>query len=236
MKLIISRKGFDTGSGGGPSPIVDGRPISLPIPVGRGEGGGVTYDSIGLGDHVRDPQALCHHDPFFHDGRVAFGQAGAAQGHLRNQAVGVGDIFLFFGLFAERGGGEWHHRIFGYLRVCEVIDVATADARPDFASNHAHFANLEWANNTLYVGQGAAAWRASEMLRLTVPLGPVSLWGVPVWLHQKCALSYHRAPSRWLGDNRLQTVARGQEFVTDITDDTEAQAWAEAIIDEIERG
>lgn len=35
MRIIFSRKGFDTGSGGKPSPIVDGRPISLPIPATR---------------------------------------------------------------------------------------------------------------------------------------------------------------------------------------------------------
>ncbi|MEL6529675.1 MAG: hypothetical protein AAFQ27_06905, partial [Pseudomonadota bacterium] len=28
MKVILSRKGFDSSAGGGPSPIVDGRPIS----------------------------------------------------------------------------------------------------------------------------------------------------------------------------------------------------------------
>ena len=36
MKIILSRKGFDSSSGGGPSPIVDGRCLSLPIPEVRG--------------------------------------------------------------------------------------------------------------------------------------------------------------------------------------------------------
>jgi hypothetical protein len=36
MKIILSRKGFDQGSGGGPSPIFpDGTMVSLPIPAGR---------------------------------------------------------------------------------------------------------------------------------------------------------------------------------------------------------
>lgn len=36
MKLILSRKGFDTHNGGGPSPILpDGRMLSLPIPERR---------------------------------------------------------------------------------------------------------------------------------------------------------------------------------------------------------
>ena len=33
MKLILSRKGFDSSAGGGPSPILpNGRMVSLPIP------------------------------------------------------------------------------------------------------------------------------------------------------------------------------------------------------------
>ena len=37
-KLILSRKGFDSGSGGCPSPIFpDGTMFSLPIPSGDGE-------------------------------------------------------------------------------------------------------------------------------------------------------------------------------------------------------
>ncbi len=34
MKIIISRKGFDSKYGGCPSPIIGNRPISLPIPIG----------------------------------------------------------------------------------------------------------------------------------------------------------------------------------------------------------
>jgi hypothetical protein len=33
VKLIFSRKGFDSSAGGVPSPLVDCRPISLPIPT-----------------------------------------------------------------------------------------------------------------------------------------------------------------------------------------------------------
>jgi len=35
--------------------------------------------------------------------RPLFGQSGAAQGHLRNQHVNIGDVFLFFGLFDVTG-------------------------------------------------------------------------------------------------------------------------------------
>jgi hypothetical protein len=46
MKVILSRKGFDSASGGMPSPILpDGTLISLPIPCDR-PGSGVPYASI----------------------------------------------------------------------------------------------------------------------------------------------------------------------------------------------
>lgn len=33
--------------------------------------------------------------------RPAFGQSGAAAGHLFNQEVGIGDLFMFFGWFRK---------------------------------------------------------------------------------------------------------------------------------------
>jgi hypothetical protein len=106
VRIIFSRKGFDSGVGGVPSPIIDGRPISLPIPTNRRSE--TTYADLGLSEIVEAATkgriagtSLCHHDPMFEQGRCAFGQTGAAQAHLANNAVGVGDVFLFFGLFAE---------------------------------------------------------------------------------------------------------------------------------------
>ena len=234
-RLIFSRKGFDSGSGGGSSPIVNGRPISLPIPARTTNDASRTrYRDIGLADHVRDGAAWCHHDPFFSDcGRVAFGQHGAAQSHLAKHGVGAGDVFLFFGWF--RGGArDDHHRIFGYMRVEAVLDVTSGDAPPDFAPDHPHFLNRDWPANVVYSGSGTTARRASDMLRLSVSGARRSLWQVPGWLHHRRDLSYHTNPARWLPGDQLQTVARGQEFVVDIADDTAAQHWAAAIIAEIE--
>lgn len=45
----------------------------------------------------------------FEQGRCAFGQTGAAQSHLANNGVGIGDLFLFFGLFSESDGSARHH-------------------------------------------------------------------------------------------------------------------------------
>lgn len=236
MKLIFSRKGFDSGSGGGPSPIVDGRPVTLPIPVKPANDASRTrYCDIGLGGHVCDPTALCHHDPFFVGSKAALGQSGAAQGHLRNQGVGIGDVFLFFGLFAGDGQGR-HHRIFGYLEVEEMVDAAAAHAKaPAFAPDHPHFLNPGWRNNIVYVGRGQMALRATDALRLSVTEGRVSRWQVPGWLAESRDLSFHGNPARWLDGNRLQTVGRGQEFVTDISGNAAAWNWLAEIKAEIEK-
>lgn len=233
MRLIFSRKGFDSAAGGGPSPIVAGRPLSLPIPLGRDERGGTPYAALGLGDHVRDPHALCHHDPFFARGRVAFGQHGAAESHLRAQGVGPGDLFLFFGLFAGAGQPP-HHRLFGWLRVEQRLHVGI-DAPPRFARNHPHFANPHWRLNSVYVGPGGTARRASDSLRLTAPGCSPSIWAVPDWLWRTRGLSYHGRADRWLPDGRLRSVGRGQEFVVDVTTQPAAQDWASAMVEEMQR-
>jgi hypothetical protein len=134
MKIILSRKGFDSSSGGIPSPIFpDGTLFSLPIP---GVGEPTTYAQIDAFDHsVADilcdlrpcgyrrkgaagsrpwAEVPAHLDPDLRigslprdaDWRPLFGQDGPAQTHLENQGVGPGDVFLFFGLFrrTRRGG------------------------------------------------------------------------------------------------------------------------------------
>jgi len=42
---------------------------------------------------------------------------------LKKHGAADGDVFLSFGLFAEVGSNNRHHRIFGYLRVEEVQKV-----------------------------------------------------------------------------------------------------------------
>lgn len=237
MRIIFSRKGFDSASGGGPSPIVDGRPVSLPIPAGAASH--TSYGALGLGDLARAASRgklgaddLCHHDPMFTDeDSCLFGQVGAAQTHLANRGVGVGDVFLFFGLF-RADGGDPHHRIFGYLEVEEVITLA--DGAPGWLveHRHPHALAMHGKNDTIYAGPGNVANRASDALRLTVPEGPPSLWGRPEWL-RKGGLSYHDRADRWLRGGRLRSVARGQEFVADVGKRTAPRDWLARMIAEI---
>jgi hypothetical protein len=162
MKIILSRKGFDSTSGGAPSPIIDGVPYSLPIPTGKYPSE-TTYRALGLGNILLKVKSrwkvddVCHEDPMFWDDRCAFGQTSTAQSHLAKQEVGVGDVFLFFGLFADLGSNDLHHRIFGYLK---VDDIRKAGCHPkgDEAGHtlrkHPHAIGRWDARNTIYLGRG----------------------------------------------------------------------------------
>jgi hypothetical protein len=121
MKIILSRKGFDSTSGGVPSPIFeDGTMISLPIPrksdVSYGDlknpFGDAKFRHLGelveqLTNYQMSEHSRAHLDPDLNPAmmergtgwRGTFGQNGMAQKTLRN--VGRGDLFLFFGLFQK---------------------------------------------------------------------------------------------------------------------------------------
>jgi len=237
MRVVFSRKGFDSAAGKAPSPIIEGEPVSLPIPTKRRSE--TSYRLTGLGDIVErttkgriGAAALCHEDPMFWDGRWAFGQTGAAQSHLERNGVGVGDVFLFFGLFASRDGRDRHHRIFGYL---EVEEVRRLGSRPSMSDNptgvprrHPHTIGDWNENNTLYLGSGAKARNAHHCLRLTKPGAPVSVWTVPSWL-KAAGLTYHSNPARWTGDKELRVASRGQEFVSNISDQAAASEWLRTV-------
>lgn len=239
MRIVFSRKGFDSGSGGGPSPIVNGRPVTLPIPAGAASR--TTYGDLGLSAHVARSSRgklgaddLCHHDPMFTEGgECLFGQCGAAQTHLERQGVREGDVFLFFGLFRDwEQGGEPHHRIFGYLKVDEIIELSDGPPQELAEIAHPHALAMHHSNDVIYRGQGSVAASASDALRLTVSGGPVTLWQRPDWL-RRGGLSYHDKPERWLRGGRLKSVARGQEFVADIGRRSAPREWLARILEEI---
>lgn len=242
MKVVFSRKGFDSASGGAPSPIIEDVPNSLPIPTKRRSS--TTYEDIGYGDWVEvvtrgriERTHLCHFDPMFEKGRCAFGQSGAAQSHLEKNGVGVGDIFLFFGLFSDIDGRHRHHRIFGYLKVVEIYKLGSRPGKdqspPGFSFTHPHTIGDWNENNCLYLGKGNTAQNANDEFRLTEQGGRlVSLWTIPSWLSHT-GLTYHGRQSRWT-ENKLHVVSRGQEFVTDVSKSQKGQRWVNNIIDAID--
>ena len=124
MKLILSRKGFDSGSGGGASLITTNNDlISLPIPDDPGVGHPTSYNQISSAAGNLGPIVstltngkirgtdLAHLDPDLDKCSLsrapgnwapAFGQRDkAAAPHLDNYNVGVGDLFIFFGWFCR---------------------------------------------------------------------------------------------------------------------------------------
>ena len=126
MKVILSRKGFDSSFGGCPSPILpDGTLLSLPIPSDDRDSysdlncHGVNYAELLQQLRPGKEYSYCHVDPDLRPGlradpvegwKPAFGQTGAAQGVLSNAGVEKGDLFLFFGWFrqTEHGPDGYH--------------------------------------------------------------------------------------------------------------------------------
>lgn len=274
MKLVFSRKGFDSGSGGGPSPVLpDGTMVSLPIPdfamhrdlryrdiaVGKTTMAGLAAE---LGVKERVLRAGAHLDPDLDPTarprrpgwRASLGQAGAAASHLVNQGVGIGDLFVFWGLYRHTvlADGElvWDrtrpafHAIFGWLEVGEVYRPGQ-EATPAWAADHPHVLAPERSNNTLYVakdqrgilGESSGLVRFSSAVVLSAPGSPRSTWRLPAGCHPQVSgaeLSYHRDRCRWTsaGDAvLLRTVGRGQEFVVEATD-----AWLERVAAATGRG
>jgi len=130
MKLILSRKGFDSVYGGKASPIFpDGAMVSIPIPVGKPtksdpEISSLEFNNVNLGDLMiglgaskkigkqrvkLTRESSVHKDPDIYpefsnaggEWKAAFGQCGGPQSHLAHQNVEEGDIFLFFGWFRQ---------------------------------------------------------------------------------------------------------------------------------------
>ena len=180
MKLILSRKGFDSAHGGCPSPILDGRLCPIPIPD---TGAPTRYGQISGFSGAAIAQIVedltggrvgrrdgAHLDPDLRRDAIAravgwrpiFGQAGAAQGHLARHQIGRGDLFVFFGCFrrAEEVGSAFRfvrgtpklHVIFGWLQVGRVHRATCGlAAEIPWTSGHPHLAAPDrYKNNTLY--------------------------------------------------------------------------------------
>ena len=253
MRIIFSRKGFDSSSGGTPSPILpDGRMVSLPIPDKQSP---IHYEDIrwqeyNLGKLVSDltdgripATHFAHLDPDISKDSLArqagwkpsLGQTGSAQGHLRNNDVQAGDIFLFFGLFrnAIQSAGEFHwerhsprrHVLWGWLQIETVLKIdESSPSAYKWARYHPHFHRSADRNNTLYIARehltlpedmgarlpGAGVFPTiSEELVLTAPDAKThGLWDLPGWFYPldgKRPLTYHSHLARW---RRTDTVTR----------------------------
>jgi len=179
MRIIFSRKGFDSSSGGTPSPILpDARMVSLPIPDKQSSirYGDIRWQEYDLGSLVSnltnghipashfahlDPDINSESLPRLSEWRPIFGQTGAAQGHLRKNGVKSGDIFLFFGLFrnviSTAGKFVWdtssplRYVLWGWLQIDEVLKIDNCNL--SWANYHPHFHRNSDTNNTLYIAR-----------------------------------------------------------------------------------
>ncbi len=187
MKIILSRKGFDSENGGYPSPILpDGRLISLPIPSEDGicyselklDDTTTYFDLInGLNSNMNDIE--CHLDPDIYRNvtdrlvgwKPIFGQINGSQTHLMNEGVKEGDLFLFFGWFKQtilkNGKLEFDksapdlHIIFGYLQIGKILQVNNQTKIPDWMKYHPHARDedrLKNPTNTVYVAADNLMW------------------------------------------------------------------------------
>ena len=175
MKVILSRKGFDSSYGGCASPILpDGTMLSMPIP--GGEASQLKFEDIKYGENTyldiwdklyskhKTDKLYCHLDPDIRaDARVkpvdnwvaAFGQTDTAQKHLHNRGVSKGDLFLFFGWFRKTDENYKYlpddmdkQIIYGYL---QIGDIENGDEIKNNYPWHPHAKGKYSSDNTLYV-------------------------------------------------------------------------------------
>ena len=187
MKIILSRKGFDSSNGGHASPILpDGKMLSLPIPSSR-EWDNLEYREIftpedktyhQLIEELKTGFAIGHQSVHLDPDlvkcvrqrkpgwRPAFGQYDKAAGHLRNQGVAKGDLFLFFGWFQHtkyvngqvrfRGKSKnGFHAIFGFLEIGDIIIANEGTEFPNWLNAHPHAKCVytKCTNNTIFVAK-----------------------------------------------------------------------------------
>jgi hypothetical protein len=271
MKIILSRKGFDSGSGGMPSPILpDGTLLSLPIPNDRNNSEMYKYKDKKLSEIIRElsngkiTTTPCHYDPDiredisvednenWHSGnwKPVLGQENAALTHLRNQGVGEGDLFLFFGLFRDakivnrtykfvKNANE-KHIIWSYMQIGEILHNPTSEQYAWLAPNdvlkHPHLdrpvrvndifvarKNLSWDETT----KGAGVLKYKDTLVLTKKGYSSSRWDLPDFL-RNINISYHSEES-WK-DGYFQSAGRGQEFVFSADEKPEILKWVSDLI------
>lgn len=168
QKIILSRKGFDSASGGYPNVIMpDGRLISFPIP--DSEVTGIKYKDLFIDKDLSYYDLMqqlgmkevydhyVHLDPDIYpfckkrdsNWNAMFGQVGGAQTHLGNHDVNIDDVFLYFGWFRKvkktNNGYQYikgtdKHIIYGYLQVGDIINIDTnCNSYPKWMMTHPHF-------------------------------------------------------------------------------------------------
>lgn len=194
MKIILSRKGFDSSNGGCPSPIMpDGTLLSMPIPseddketYGDLEYKGLKYSELLDQLKPRNDFGHCHVDPDIRDNRIkkipgwipAFGQVSSAQGKLINAGIEKGDIFLFFGWFRRVELVNGAYRFVprskgGFYDHADLHVIYGYLQIGDIYNTKSDFSKFKWHPHASYVSEPNAIYSASKNLSLNPELSGV---------------------------------------------------------------
>ena len=278
MKVILSRKGLDSGVCDLSNLLfVDKNGnknlFTLPIPA---DDGVHTYQELKFSDNeivsktIKDYlnkskkinfQSKCHADPnivnYFDDPIFlgSIGQVDQAQAHLQNQKIGVGDLFIFFGVFAEAcfdndsltiDKNNLKHIMFGYMQIGDIIQTyglneikrANYEKKYPWLKNQPHWIARKYNNNKsncIYVAsenfnntniKGYGIFNYDKELQLTQDKTHcVTHWNLPQELN-KLEITYHSEKS--YKEDYFKAACRGQEFV--IENSKQAEIWAENLI------
>jgi len=262
MKIIFSRKGFDSSAGGFPSLIFpDGTMFSIPIPSSKerylykdldfsyqGESiqhilNDVTKQNIVSSKNCKAcnylaEQQSCHYDPMYFDvpkfQGIALGQAGSAEGHLRNQNIGKGDIFLFYGWFkpVDKINGYWTyvntvpdiHVIWSYMKIKDYADLDTNEQQTEallkhpFLSTHPHIGDQRNMKNRIYLSDdyGYFSYNHKRCLTDLESYKGRATWRLPLCFNQPDAFSYLKDFHQEQDDVIITYRGYGQEFVLNL--------------------
>ena len=181
MRIVLSRKGFDSATGGGPSPVLeDGTMLSLPIPEVPEKGythsdlkNWHRYDQLNLTEQVKNlcKSKYCHLDPDIRPDlwchcekwQPTFGQCNAAAGHLikhlelqdetdKKIKITESVLFLFFGLFRKHNGTQFYGEPFHAIWGYMVCD-KVIDDQQEMPTYHPHAKLKKAKNNLLFVAK-----------------------------------------------------------------------------------
>lgn len=272
MKIIFSRKGMDASSGGHASPIFpDGSMASLPIKgndtsqhkyrdVATSYEGKPLYsimDEFAPRKNLSWHDVGCHLDPMFSNNLewAALGQADGAEGHLRNNKVGVGDLFLFYGWFREidQNNGKWSYssnardiqQVWGYLKVDEKriidseVDRKNVLSQLPWLSDHPHIKRPKTGTykECIYISRekhGLLSYRQDCCLTDMKNYRGRATWRLPECFNQPQAFTYLKNFVQDGNDAVVQFRGYGQEFIFDL-DKVKSDADRQKIVAHIEK-
>ena len=259
-KLILSRKGFDSKAGGTASPILsNGSFFSIPIPQNHPSPKkykDLDFNGISGSELLKEVSAkvkdtdYCHNDPLLNEKIGIFGQASSSQAELKNNNVGPGDLFLFFGWFKNfSSNGRDLHQLFGWLQIGKIIEGSKEIKRYLRKNNiqhpHGFGDTSKFSNNTIYIakkklelnkrkinkrGHGLFKCTHDELI-LTEKNKTRSRWKLSSkYFKDSKDLFLNRM--KWENEKDSTVFYRGfgQEFILDIEKNPNVKKWAISLI------